>query len=36
MSSQFGLDSGCAYLLPGAVATLIPAWINRELAGVIG
>ena len=36
LSSQFGLIAAGAYLLSGAVVTLVALWLNRELASTIG
>jgi len=33
LASEFGLIASGAYLLSGAVATLVALWFNRELAG---
>lgn len=35
LSSQFGLIAAGAYLLSGAIGTLIALWLNRELARTI-
>ncbi|MFN7109841.1 MAG: MFS transporter, partial [Brevundimonas sp.] len=32
ISSQFGLIAAGAYLLSGAICTLVALWLNRELA----
>lgn len=36
LSSQFGLIAAGAYLLSGAIGTLVALWLNRELASTIG
>ena len=36
LSSQFGLIAAGAYLLSGALGTLVALWLNRELASTIG
>jgi MFS family permease len=35
LSSQFGLPAAGAYLLSGAIGTLVALWLNRELARTI-
>ena len=35
LSSEFGLLAAGAYLLSGAVCTLVALWLNRELARTI-
>ena len=35
LSSQFGLIAAGAYLLSGAIGTLVALWLNRELARTI-
>ena len=32
LSGKFGLVAGGAYLLSGAICTLLALWLNRELA----
>ena len=36
LSSEFGLIAAGAYLLSGAIGTLVALWLNRELASTIG
>lgn len=36
LSSHFGLIAAGAYLLSGAIGTLVALWLNRELASTIG
>jgi hypothetical protein len=35
LSSEFGLLAAGAYLLSGAIGTLVALWLNRELARTI-